>query len=216
MEDFPIMLEILSVTHVDHAFTPAHFEYIKSRFLEKAGFFIETFALPDCLAEVPQGLYGPIVGDPPIEEADVSYVIRGQRKCASRVVARPMRATRTITVVAGPHEGKPCVLYTAYGGPQAPREPGDTSIKTWEEVVVSREFWMVHALVDSPRPNWIRSDADVAVFIERVKDCLPDFVAEDEGDGRGYAQELGANTALALAAHALKHAIREVAPGKTQ
>ena len=214
MEDFPIMLEILSVTHVDHAFTPAHFEYIKSRFLEKAGFFIETFALPDRLAEVPQGLYGPVVGDAPVEEADVSYVIRGQRKCASRVVARPMRATRTITVVAGPHEGKPCVLYTAYGGPQAPREPGDTSMKTWEEVVESREFWATHALVGTPTSGWIQTDADVKTFIDLVRAALPDYGALEEGDGRAYAEERGANAALAMVQHELQHAIREKAPGK--
>lgn len=75
--------------------------------------------------------------------------------------------SRLVTVIAGPHTACPaggactgatcadydshvehaCVLYTAYGGPQAPREPGDPSIKSWEELVASREFWSQHALL---------------------------------------------------------------------
>lgn len=45
-------------------------------------------------------------------------------------------------------------VYEANGGPEmwvfisagGPREPGDTTIGTWEEVKESREFWAQHAL----------------------------------------------------------------------
>jgi hypothetical protein len=41
---------------------------------------------------------------------------------------------------------EPCVLYTAYGGPQAPREPGDPAIKDFAEQAASEIFWSEHAL----------------------------------------------------------------------
>ena len=39
-----------------------------------------------------------------------------------------------------------CILYTSYGGPKAPREPGDLTIESWEAIVEAREFWAQHAL----------------------------------------------------------------------
>ncbi len=62
------------------------------------------------------------------------------------MVARPNRPTRTLTVIAGPSDGKACVLYTSYGGPCAPREPGDPGIPNWEGVQEARAFWAEHAL----------------------------------------------------------------------
>lgn len=139
-------LEITAASHVDHHLTPAHLAWLQERFKDKEGFFIETLTLPDSLQEVLCGIYGPSVGDEPVAETDVTYVIRGARKCASRMVARPNRPTRTLTVIAGPNDGKPCVLYTSYGGPCAPREPGDPGIASWDDIVAARAFWAEHAL----------------------------------------------------------------------
>ena len=50
-----------------------------------------------------------------------------------------------MTVVAGPDGEIPCRLYTCYGGPCAPREPGDTSLSD-EERAESLAFWLQHAL----------------------------------------------------------------------
>ena len=53
-----------------------------------------------------------------------------------------------MTVVAGPHDGHPCVLYTAYGGPIAPREPWDPALTDTLgiDLAASLTFWREHAL----------------------------------------------------------------------
>jgi len=37
-------------------------------------------------------------------------------------------------------------MWTAYGGPAAPREPGDETIETGKEYAQSVNFWAEHAL----------------------------------------------------------------------
>ena len=80
---------------------------------------------------------------------NVKYVVRPGRHHASRMCGGECKPllVRTVTVIAGPHEGDPCVLYTAYGGPCAPREPGDPTIASWDELLESRSFWAKHALI---------------------------------------------------------------------
>ena len=75
-----------------------------------------------------------------------AWAVRGSRKWPSRVVSAPMRPVRTVSVIAGPDDhGNACVLYTAFGGPTTPREPGDTSMND-EQVAESKAFWAQHAL----------------------------------------------------------------------
>jgi hypothetical protein len=139
-------LETHAASHLDHNLTPEHVAWLLARFADREAFFIETVTLPDTLGEVDCGLYGPLCGDEPVPEDQVTYAIRGARKCASRVVVRPSRKTRVLTVIAGPHDGKACILFTAYGGPSAPREPGDLGLTSWEQVTEARAFWVDHAL----------------------------------------------------------------------
>jgi hypothetical protein len=134
--------------HTDHAgVTSAHLEHIVAKYADKNGFFIDTFQAPEGLDPLPCGLYGPSMGDDAVEESEVVYAQRGARKGDSRMVARPLRPCRTITVIAGPNEdgSLPCVLYAIYGGPCAPREPFDTSM-TEEQKEESVRFWATHAL----------------------------------------------------------------------
>lgn len=177
---------IQGVSHLDHNLTAGQLAFIKERFQEREGFFIETFELPKELGTVECILVGPMVGMRPISEDDVEYMVRGNRKTASRMWLGPVNgnhfiqptlplrgiptkpAARVITVIAGPHKvtcgcklsgRRDCieceghgdvnetVLYTAYGGPCAPREPGDPNIKSWDELLESRKFWAEHALV---------------------------------------------------------------------
>lgn len=142
----PMPLVIHAESHLDHDLSPAHVAWLLIRFADRDAFFLETVELPPELSPVQCGLYGPVLGDESVAEADVRYVVRGSRKCVSRIVERPARNTRTLTVIAGPAHGLVCVLYTSYGGPSAPREPGDTSLPTWEAVLESRAFWSTHAL----------------------------------------------------------------------
>lgn len=147
------------VSHLDHGLTPAQIEHIRTLFADRDAFFLETVELPTELGTIPCQLVGPATGAPKVAEENVSYAIRGTRKCASRILrdlelAAPT-LVRTITIIAGPaglEDGLPaplpCVLYTAYAGPGAPREPGDPAISSWVELEASRAFWAEHALVD--------------------------------------------------------------------
>jgi len=141
------MMKIIKESHLDHGLTKAMVEYLLKRFGEREGFFIETISLPDELGELDCGLYGPLMGDEPIREDEVHYSRRGRRDGKSRMVDRSVRKTRLLSVIAGPHDGESCVLYTAYGGPVAPREPFDRSLDE-EEKSESEKFWAEHALAE--------------------------------------------------------------------
>lgn len=130
-------------SHLDHGLTPAQVDHILNRFGDRIAFFIETFELPLELGFVQCGLYGPAMGDAPVSDDDVMLDKRKGREWESRFVTEPTRPTRTMTVIAGPHLGHPCVLFTAFGGPLAPQEPGDPDCKDLE---ASQKFWSEHAL----------------------------------------------------------------------
>lgn len=138
-------LEIIQESHIDHGLSEEMLSFILNKFKDKNEFFIETFTVPG--ASLDNALYGPIEGDPPIDESEVYYAKRGDRPGESRMIKRPLRKTNEVTVIAGPHEGKPCVLYTAYGGKLAPREPFDKGLQG-NDMVDSKEFWSKHALAD--------------------------------------------------------------------
>ena len=159
-------------SHVDHGLTAEQLQFLLDRFADRDSFFIETLTLPRELGTVPCGLYGPIMGDPPISDAEVTHATRGTRAWTSRIIDLPPRQQHEVTVIAGPHEepcwhcdgsggigewkaripcgtcvgGKvkhACILYTAFGGPLAPQEPGDPGCKDPEASAV---FWREHAL----------------------------------------------------------------------
>lgn len=137
---------ITTAAHLDHALTPAHVAWIAERFADQGAFFLATVELPPELEDLPCGLHGPIVGDPPVPESEVSYRRRGDRLGPSRLCQRPSRPTRLLTVIGGPDGDDPCVLYTAFGGPAAPREPFDLSLASDEVREASEAFWAEHAL----------------------------------------------------------------------
>lgn len=117
-------------SHVDHDISLEQLENIHAQLGDRTGFFIETIELPEALGTVPNDLYGPSCGDAPVPESEVHYARRGPRQWDSRMCRRPRRQTRLVRVIAGPHDGHDCVLYTAYGvarkdSPQSPKEPGD-------------------------------------------------------------------------------------------
>jgi hypothetical protein len=133
-------MKTIAESHLDHGLTKAQVEFILGIDAPAGQVTVQTVELPEDLGTVPCGLHGPVMGDEPVLEADVTYEVRGQRKGASRLVERPIRSTRIVTVISGPHEGEPCVLYTAFGGPQAPREPFE------DDSEESQIFWSQHAL----------------------------------------------------------------------
>jgi hypothetical protein len=161
-------------SHVDHGLTDAQIHYLLDRFADRQAFFVETITLPRELGTVPCGLYGPLMGDSAIREDEVTYARRGVRAWDSRLISLPARQQHEVTVIAGPHEETcarcsaaasawnllhratcpdcsgtqkikhACVLYTAFGGPAAPQEPGDPGCK---DLAASATFWREHALV---------------------------------------------------------------------
>jgi len=117
-------------SHLDHHLTAEHVAFMRDAFRDRTGFFIETVELPSELPELPNGIYGPSVGDEPVSEDEVFYAIRRGRPWPSRFVDRPVRTSRLLTAIAGPTLDCPeeCMLYTAFGGPAAKKEPGDFSL----------------------------------------------------------------------------------------
>ena len=130
-------------SHFDHGLTEGQVNFLMDRFADRQAFFIETVELPEALGTVPCGLFGPIMGDAAIGDADVVHATRGTRAWESRLVDRAPRQVRTVTVIAGPHDQEPCIVYTMFGGPLAPQEPGDPGCK---DVEASTKFWREHAL----------------------------------------------------------------------
>ena len=131
-------------SHLDHALTEAQIGFILNVPAEDGAVEVQTVMLPDHLGTVPCGLHGPTMGDMPVPESEITYAVRGERNGESRLVDRPARGSRLVTIVSGPHDGLGCVLFTAFGGPQAPQEPFE------DDSEGSREFWKQHALSSTP------------------------------------------------------------------
>jgi len=145
-EDISMMKIIDGVSHLDHGLREAHIEFLWEYFGTRDGFFIETVELPEYLEALDCGLHGPLMGDAPVPETEVIYQQRGDRPGKSRMVRRPLRQTRLLSVIAGPiKDGERCVLYTAFGGPVAPREPFDSGLDD-KAKAESTQFWDEHAL----------------------------------------------------------------------
>lgn len=141
-------MQITADSHLDHDLTPAHIEFIRSKFGDRTEFFLETIELSADLPSLPCGLHGPATGCDPVPEEEVFYAVRGDRQGPSRLCARPPLQVRTMTVIGGLHQGK-CILFTAYGGPSAPWEIWDEKLDAagMEEIrKTSRAFWKEHAL----------------------------------------------------------------------
>ena len=139
-------MQVLAVSHLDHGLSEAQVQLIRERFADRDAFFIETFELPVGLGTVPCGLHGPLMGDEPVGDSEAVLEVRNGRDWPSRLCERAPRQVRTVTVIAGPVESAPCVLYTAFGGPLTPREPADPAIPTDKDRAESAAVWSQHAL----------------------------------------------------------------------
>lgn len=128
--------------HKDHGLQAAHIEVAEQLCRERSGFFIVTVSVFDPL---PCRLYGPIMGDPPVAAEDTYMAQRSPDRPMSRLVRWPTRVDARMTVIG---EG-PDVIYTAFGGPVAPREPGDPTLSDTDRAE-SEAFWRAHALAEQP------------------------------------------------------------------
>ena len=140
---------IIKESHTDHSLTINLQEVLDANFADRDGFFIETIDLGEAVGQC--ALHGPAMGDMPVAEEVVGDCVyngkRDGRDYESRLVTWPTRVSNLLTVIAGPHGDNNCVLYTAFAGPSAPKEPNDPSL-TDEEREYSEIFWAEHALSD--------------------------------------------------------------------
>lgn len=158
MSKFIAPVVMFAGTHTDHGLTPEHWGYVLDvggmhvEECSKAGTgltpLIRTVELPSGCPDAENGLYGPACGDAPVTDDEVTLERRGDRPWADRMVARPKRPSRLLTIVAvpewrGEEAGRRLVCFTAYGGPMAPQNTNDPSNKDPEG---SRAFWSQHAL----------------------------------------------------------------------
>jgi len=98
-------------SHLDHGIGEPQIAFLLTKYADRHEFFIDTFQLPEELGTVPCGLYGPVMGDEPVPEAEVHYGRRGAREYDSRLVNRPTRQVRDVTIIAGPHDEEiPCPM----------------------------------------------------------------------------------------------------------
>lgn len=121
-------MQLHPVSHLDHDLTARQLGFILLHFADRDAFFLETLELPAELGTLPCALWGPAMGDPPVPDDEVTMIKRGDRAWPSRIsieAKHARRQTRQLTVIGGPFETLSCILYTAYGGPAAPQEPGE-------------------------------------------------------------------------------------------
>jgi hypothetical protein len=139
--------------HKDHSILPQHWGYAldvagmhRAKCQEDGvplGALIRTVELPEGCPDTVSGLYGPAAGDAPVPDGEVVMEHRGQRAWPDRLVDRPMRASRLLTIIAVPGPGDQLVCFTMYGGPMAPQNPEDPGNRDPEG---ARVFWSQHAL----------------------------------------------------------------------
>jgi len=151
--------------HIDHGLSADHLAWLISQCEAHweewglgEGVVVRTLEPPRHLSALECALWGPAMGDPPVGDHAVRMERRPGREWPSRRLIGPrlepvpasagVRMTRRVTVVIGPYVGHPAVLYTAYGGPAAPREPDDPSLEGDPGALAEAQaFWSEHALV---------------------------------------------------------------------
>ena len=133
----------MTVYHSDHGVDQNLLTWALSQ-VTSDGFFLRTFEIPAGFGDLSNALHGPASGDAAVEETEVSYIQRSADRPLSRMCARSPRATRLMTIIG--IQGEDPVVFTAYGGPAAEREVGDSSLESDEEKAAAAAFWATHAL----------------------------------------------------------------------
>lgn len=138
--------------HYDvHSITSEHINWLSQQPEVMAAKGPVTLILPEHLPELPNSLIGPASGHGPVgnDHPEVYRGKRGERNYDSKMLRGKNQTTRMITAIVRPHKetGRP-FLITAFGGPLAPKEPDDPTLRD-EEREESKRFWSEHALLDN-------------------------------------------------------------------
>tara|TARA_Y100001963_G_scaffold121433_1_gene170014 strand:- start:7698 stop:8204 length:507 start_codon:yes stop_codon:yes gene_type:complete len=154
------------IAHDDHGLNADHLSFIDTALADWDGsFLIQVLSLPDTCESLPSALYGPSVGDEPIDDDQVTYIKRAKRRGPSRLIDAPMRPARNMVVIGMRVEDGSLMLFTAYGTQSdtpSPREwwdlppinltavpPAEASaiIDQWSsDARAASNFWSQHAL----------------------------------------------------------------------
>jgi hypothetical protein len=136
----------MNILHADHGIDPSHEAVIRGLFEAADGdtFIVTTVTLGGECGDLMSGIHGPIVGDEPVPSEEVEWALRGERTNLSRLCDRAERPTRLMTVI-GKREDDVVTVFTAYGGPLAPREITDPTLPP-EAAEEAAQFWAQHAL----------------------------------------------------------------------
>ncbi len=214
-------MKIIPESHLDHGLTKAQVEHVAHKFRDRKSFFTEEINLGEAgLGTVPCALHGPAMGDEPIGDDDVVYLKREGRLGTTRFIDREPRMVGTVTVIAGPDGDEPCVLYTAFGGPLAPREPADPDMQL-KDVEESKAFWAEHALSKSvllePDVRSLFDEIGKAIvakmeWMDTLEDVglMEEFIKRAEKGTVGLVKDLFG----AVAAAKLEEAFEELNPKK--
>jgi hypothetical protein len=150
-------------SHTDHAIPHDVSWYVRELFADRTEFFVETVEYPESYERMAVPMQPGHGGPHPfttdlaavpcdlhldVPESECRYAPRGEREYDSRLCDREPRMVRQVTIVAGPHPDDPkagMVLFTMYGGPAAPQEPGDPRLAP-EKRPESEAFWSKAAL----------------------------------------------------------------------
>lgn len=150
-------------SHLDHGIPKPVVEFVLKQFRDRTEFFIETITLPEVIEhrhgldhwQAPGAVFAETKVDPvpcglhlDVPESEVHYAKRGDREYKSRLCNRPPRMVREVTIIAGvssEHPDAGMILFTIFGGPAAPREPGDPSLEG-EALEESEKYWKSAAL----------------------------------------------------------------------
>jgi hypothetical protein len=155
------------LAHDDHDLQPEHLAFIDEALSDWDGsFMVQVLPLPDTCESLPSALYGPSVGDEPIDEDQVTYETRNTRRGPSRLINAPTRLARNLAVIGMRIESGALMLFTAYGTQAdfaSPREWWDlppldltklppTEAKAllyqwYGNCAAAADFWSQHALV---------------------------------------------------------------------
>ena len=140
-----LLLAVTDDSHLDHGLGILHVQWLRETLGSVTGTGAVTLEMPARLAGLRCGLHGPATGESPVSDEEAWHERRGTRPGESRMCPRRSTATRLLTVIWGPDNSGATILYTAFPGPLAPREPWDTSLDDAERTR-SVSFWAEHAL----------------------------------------------------------------------
>jgi hypothetical protein len=137
----------VTIFHADHSMSEEQRSFgvqalIDAISNQSSPFAAITITLPDTLGTVPNALFGPICGDEPITDDEVTTAVRNGRPWADRLVDRPLRPSSLLTVI-GLQDGEQLKVFTMHGGPLAPQNPLDPNCA---DKSASLSFWATHAL----------------------------------------------------------------------